>query len=323
MDQKIKQENFSEDSHRFGYLSLIGPANAGKSTLLNRIIGEKVSIVSPKAQTTRAKVLAIKSAPDYQLVFIDTPGFVSKNLRGELNRMLNLSRETAVSEVDEHLLVLDAKSVLQQEDYLRDCLSQIKRLGIKSKPIVILNKVDKLKPGEVLEVISLSSKAFESSLNLTPEFFPISALKGTSIEELEKYLVKVLPTGPALFPADMLTDRDDRFLVSEIVREKTFLLLNKELPYSIVVEVAEIKEKKRGQEKLISISAEIIVERTSQKAIVLGKGGSKIKEIGVAARTDLEKIFQAKVFLDLHVRVEENWTRSRRFIEQGANLGLS
>lgn len=310
-------EGEEESSHRSGFIALVGPANAGKSTLLNQLLGQKVSIVSPKPQTTRNRILGVKNLPEAQLVFFDTPGFFrertptmrfSQIVRGELGRYLSQAVRDGVSEVDVTLLVLDAKELLRRSEELSRLSQAFRNEGVRLPHLIALNKVDLVQKEALLPLLTELFTEFSEALGSEVEIIPLSARRGEGVEHLEQAIIKRLPVGPRLYPEDFLTDRSERFLAAEIVREKLFLQLGQEVPYSTAVQV----EKWEEGEKLLKIGAVIFVERTSQRGIVIGKGGERLKSIGKAAREELERIFEKQVYLELFVRVEENWTRTER-----------
>lgn len=291
--------------HRSGYVAIVGRPNVGKSTLLNHILGQKLSIVSRRPQTTRNRVLGIYNRDDAQALFLDTPGI--HNARGALNKRMVAEATSALSEVDVVLLLIDpAREADASED--AEILEMIARES--GKPVVIVpNKIDRVPKETLLPLIDSWSQAGSFA-----GIVPISALHGDGVAELLRVVVGLLGEGPAFFPKDQLTDVTERFVVSEMIREKLFYFLNKELPYSVAVEIEEWVEKKGGA--LVRIMARIWVDRDSQKGIVIGKGGNMLKRIGTSARLDIERLLDCKVFLQLTVGVEENWTRRQRKVEK-------
>lgn len=286
---------------RSGFVAIAGPPNAGKSTLLNRMLKEKISITSRKPQTTRNRILGVVHRPSSQLIFIDTPGV--HRPKGSLNTRIVEDALSAMGDVEALLLVIDVTAPdLSSEDFLIETIQQ------HQKPVVLaLNKIDLIPRQHILEVIDRWSQryAFEAVV-------PISARHGTQVEALLDVLEKTLPEGPPLFPEDMLTDVSERFIVAEMIREKVFRLTGLEIPYATAVTVDSFSEKP----KLVTIHASIHVERDSQKGIIIGKGGRKLKEIGEKARQDIERLVGRKVFLKLFVRVEKNWTRNTRSLRK-------
>ncbi|MBI5453245.1 MAG: GTPase Era [Deltaproteobacteria bacterium] len=282
-------------SFRSGFVSIIGRPNAGKSTLLNSILGEKVSIVSPKPQTTRNVIRGIKNIEDCQIVFLDTPG-IHKG-RGLLNEFMVKAALQSLRDVDAVIYLVEAGRISGDDRFI---IEGLKKLDC---PVILgINKIDTIDKREALPLIDTFSKLFTFK-----DIVPISALKGDGVDILLKIVSGLLPEGPKYFPDDILTDQPERFVVAEIVREKVFRFTHEEVPYSTAVAVERFEEKKGGS--LVSISATITVERDSQKAIVIGKKGVMLKKIGTAAREDIEKLLGARVFLELFVRVQEEWTK--------------
>ncbi len=282
-----------------GYVAIVGAPNAGKSTLLNRLLGEKLSITSRKPQTTRNRILGVVHRPSSQMVFLDTPGV--HRTRSELNvKMVDIAFST-FGDADVLLLMVDvAGPDTPSEDYL------VKRLSSVSKPVILaLNKTDTLKKSEIPAIEEHWAGVFPFKAVLA-----LSAKHGDGVEDLLAEIENHLPEGPALYPEDMLTDLPSRFFVAEMIREKVFRLTGQEIPYASAVTVDSFKEKGG----LVNIDATIHVERDSQKGIVIGKGGSKLKQIGVDAREDIEKLLEKKVYLKLFVRVQKNWTRDTKAI---------
>ncbi len=278
-----------------GFVSLIGRPNAGKSTLLNRLVGEKLAIVSDKPQTTRNRILGVRNYPDGQVIYLDTPG-IHRPLHRMNVRMVDAARDT-ISEVDIVGLVVDVSEKFGRGDrYVFDLLKDVR------KPVfLILNKIDLIKKTRLLPVID------EFSRNGTfAEIIPVSAQTGLNVDRLEQAILAALPEGPALYPEDYLTDQPDRFMASEIVREKVLQFTHAEIPFSSAVVVDRFEEPE-GPKGLLRLYCTIVVERESQKPIVIGRNGEMIKRIGTAAREELEKFFSTRVFLDLHVRVKSDW----------------
>lgn len=277
-----------------GFISIIGRPNVGKSTLLNAFLGEKISIVSEKPQTTRNVIRGVKNLPESQIVFIDTPG-IHKG-KGLLNEFMVKEALTAIHDVDGILYLIEADKPRSDDDAFI-----IKGLKTVKCPVILgINKVDKVDKRNILPIIQEYSKMFPFK-----EIIPISALNGDGLDLLSEKLSELLPEGPKYFPDDIVTDQPERFIAAEIVREKIFRFTKEEVPYSVAVVIDKFEEKK----DLISISATINVERDSQKGIIIGKGGSMLKRIGTAARQDLEKLLGSRVFLELFVRVQKEWTK--------------
>ena len=290
-----------------GFIAIIGRPNVGKSTLMNALLGTKVSITSPKPQTTRWQILGIKTLPEAQLVFIDTPGIHDDNKRA-MNRYMNRVASSVISDADIIVFLVDADNWYEEDELA------IKKLQGTEKPVVlVVNKIDKIpNKGELLPVFERLNKIIPAELDIDPDKFhiiPVSALKKENIDMLELELIKLLPEGPLLFPEEQVTDKPIRFQISEIIREKLIYLTEEEIPYTTTVEIEQLAE----GEKLTEISAVIWVEREGQKAIVIGKGGEKLKKIGTQARRDIERLLGGKkVFLRLWVKVKEHWTDDDR-----------
>ncbi|MGE3955977.1 MAG: GTPase Era [Vicinamibacterales bacterium] len=278
-----------------GFVSLIGRPNAGKSTLLNRLVGEKLAIVSDKPQTTRNRILGVRNYPDGQVIYLDTPG-IHRPLHRMNVRMVDAARDT-IGEVDIVGLVVDVSEKFGRGDrYVFDLLKDV-----RTPVFLILNKIDLIKKTRLLPVID------EFSRNGTfAEIIPVSAQTGLNVDRLEQAILAALPEGPALYPEDYLTDQPERFMASEIVREKVLQFTHSEIPFSSAVVVDRFEEPE-GPKGILRLYCTIVVERESQKPIVIGRNGEMIKRIGTAAREELEKFFSTRVFLDLHVRVKSDW----------------
>jgi GTP-binding protein Era len=302
-------EQPAERSTRCGFVALAGAPNAGKSTLLNHLVGHKVSIVTPKAQTTRRRVIGITTVDDTQLLFVDTPGIFAGAKRA-LERAMVQAAWDGVDDADLVLFVLDAsKGLNAQAQAVLEGLAARKR-----RAWLVINKIDAVRHDRALPLIAEANRVlpFEQT-------YIVSALKGDGCDDLLKALAGALPEGAWLYPEDQLSDLSDRALAAEITREKVFLQLQDELPYSITVETEQYLESPDGKE--VRIDQVVYVLRDSQKAIVLGKGGTRIKAIGQAARQDLEKLLDARVHLFLFVKVRE-WTDDpERYREMGLDTG--
>ena len=291
---------------RSGFVSIIGRPNAGKSTLLNALVGEKIAIVTEKPQTTRTRiqgmvnVKAQKGRPAGQIIFIDTPGVHKPDSR--LNRKMMREIYDALDSRDLILLIVDAAEKFGPGD--EQVLELVKKTG--GPVFLLLNKVDKLQKEKLLPLIDRYSKLHEFQ-----EIIPISAVKEQGLDILLDKIIRALPDGPRYFPEDQLTDQPERFLASEIIREKVLLKTGKEVPYAIAVIVERYEE----LEKLIRISAAIYCEREGQKGILIGKKGERLKDIGTAARQELERLLGKKVFLELFVKVKPGWRQSASFVE--------
>jgi len=286
---------------RAGFVTIVGRPNVGKSTLLNRIVGQKVAIVTEKPQTTRNRILAITNTASAQIVFFDTPGIHKP--KHEMNRRMVDLALRSLKTVDLALLLVDVTEAFGGGDEF--VLERVRQARV---PVVLaLNKVDRIKKPEILTIIDDYRRRHEFT-----DIVPISALTGENVDALVSVLERQLPEGEPLYPPDTLTDLPERFFVSEIVREKILGATREEIPYSTAVVIDSWEE----GEKLTRIEASILVERDSQKGIVVGKGGSMLKGIGTAARRDIEAFLGVKVFLGLHVRVRSEWRENRRFLSE-------
>jgi GTPase len=287
-----------------GFVSILGRPNSGKSTLLNRLIGEKISIVTDKPQTTRHVIRGIVTTPEGQIIFLDTPG-IHKPIHRMNERMMKSVR-SAMADVDLMLLIVDCSAAFGRGDEF--ALELLK--SVPTKKILLLNKIDRIDKKELLPIMDRYSRlaSFE-------EIVPISALTGENVEEAIKQVFLRLPEGPMFFPTDQISDQPERAIAAEMIREKLIILTEEEMPYSTAVVIDRFEE----GEKLHRIFASIFVERDSQKAIVIGKGGQKLKQIGTDARKDLEGFFGRKIFLELHVKVRKNWRDDEETLK---SLGL-
>jgi GTP-binding protein Era len=284
-----------------GFVSIIGRPNVGKSTLLNRILGEKIVAVSDKPQTTRNVIRGILSDETSQIVFVDTPGIHTARTR--INRAMVDAAMTVVTGVDLMLLVVDATLKIE-EAFIKDICSKA------GAPIyLVLNKIDQVTPKEKLfTVIEGYTRLYDF-----PEIIPISAQSGSNIERLVDQVREQLPEGEALFPDDILTDLPEKFIVAELIREKVFRLTNREVPYGTAVVVEAFAERENG---LVAINATIMVERDSHKGIIIGKKGVMLKKIGEQARRDIERLLGTKVYLELFVQVQERWTERTAMLRE-------
>ena len=281
-------------SHRSGFVNIVGNPNVGKSTLMNALVGERLSIITSKAQTTRHRIIGIVNGEDFQMVYSDTPGVLSPNYRLQ-EKMLEFSR-SALVDADVLLYVTD---VTDTADRNADFLEKVKKMAAAgTKVFLIINKID-LTTQETLE----SLVAFWHTQLPEAQIFPISAQERFGVAQLFDAIKEALPAGPAFFPKDQLTDKSERFFVNEIIREKILLTYDKEIPYSVEVEVETFHE----EEHIIRINAVIYCERESQKGILIGKAGSALKRVGSMARKDIEEFFQKPVFLQLFVKVDREW----------------
>ena len=296
----------SEFLDHCGYVAIVGRPNVGKSTLLNRILGQKISITTRKPQTTRHQILGIKTTDDAQVVYVDTPG-MHQGSKKAMNRYMNKAAASVVNDVDVVVFVVDG---LRWEEDDQAILEKLQH--VEAPVILALNKFDKLDDRErLLPHIQAMSKKMEFR-----EIIPISAVKGENIESLETMVTALLPASPAFFPEDQVTDKSERFVAAELVREKLMMRLGQEVPYSITVEIEQFKL----ENKVLHINALIWVERDNQKNIVIGKNGEMLKAVGKQARLEMESMFEKKVFLKLWVKVKDKWADDERALH---NLGYT
>ena len=282
-----------------GFVNIFGKPNAGKSTLLNALLGEKLAIISPKVQTTRHRIKGILTTDDYQIVFSDTPGIIEPKYK--LQQKMMLAVKSALEDADLALLMLDVKDDWNENDML------FSSLDLKVPCVVVLNKIDRVNSAQLQKAI-----AFFSSKPYCKKVVGISALKGFDQKAFLQPILEILPEGMPFFEADQITDLNTRFFVGEIIREKIFELFEEEIPYHTTVLVTAFKE----QAQLIKITADIIVQRESQKSILIGAGGKMIKEIGVRARKDIEQFLNSKIFLELFVKVRDKWRDNELFLKE-------
>ena len=282
-----------------GFVNIFGKPNAGKSTLLNAIMGEKLAIVSPKVQTTRHRIKAILTEPGYQIIFSDTPGIIEPKYK--LHEKMMQAVKGSLEDADVALLIVDLKDDLKEADEI------FSSLKLKMPAIVVLNKVDTVSPERINEATKLFSEK-----PYCKQVLKISALKGAGIPELLAAIVALLPEGEPFYTGDDLSDLPTKFFVAEIIREKIFLLYQEEIPYHATVLVQEFTEKST----LIKIRADIILQRETQKGIVLGHGGQMIKKLGTLARKEIEEFLNRKVFLELFVKVRPKWRDSELYLKE-------
>ncbi|MBT2677455.1 GTPase Era [Bacillus sp. ISL-35] len=281
-------------SHKSGFISIIGRPNVGKSTFLNRVIGQKIAIMSDKPQTTRNKVQGVLTLEDSQLIFIDTPGIHKpKHRLGDF--MMKVAQNT-LKEVDLVLFMVNA-----QEGYGRGEEFIIEKLqNVKTPVFLVINKIDLIHPDQLLKLIESYKEKFDFA-----EIVPISALEGNNIDRLLQQIKEKMPEGPQFYPADQVTDHPERFIVSELIREKALHLTREEIPHSLAVVIEKME--RQPEKDMVHVMATIIVERDSQKGIIIGKQGGMLKEIGKRARHDIESLLGSKVFLELWVKVQKDW----------------
>jgi len=290
-----------DKTFRSGFVSIVGLPNAGKSTLLNALVGQKVAIVADKPQTTRTAIQGVVTTAESQVVFLDTPGIHKAD--SPLNKRLMDAVRAALEERDLLLYVADASRGFGEEE--RKSLDLLRRAGTAA--LLVLNKVDLLRDkAALLPLIEAYRAAYEFA-----EFLPVSAARRDGLDDLMKVVVARLPEGPAYFPEDHVTDQPERFLAAELVREKVLLATRQEVPHSVTVTV----DRWEDTATLTRIYATIRVERDGQKAIVIGRGGSMLKRIGTQAREEMERLFGVKIYLDLHVRVQPGWRESAAFLD--------
>ncbi len=287
------------ESYRSGYIAIAGRPNVGKSTLLNRLLGYKLAITSPKPQTTRNRILGIKTLPNAQMLFVDTPGI--HRAERPLNRYMTKEAVRALADVDVILMLIEADGSSSQDDaYIIENLR-----GTKTPVLLVINKIDTVPRPSLLPLMDRYADLYPFEA-----LIPVSALTGDGLDLLEREILRRLPPGPQYFPEDQVTDVPERFLASELVREKVFDMCGEEIPYAVAVVVEEFNE--RTPPRPVHIRATIYVEKESQKRIVIGAHGRMLKKIGQAAREDLQGVLGRPVYLELWVKVEKNWSRDER-----------
>ena len=305
MAEEINQNKENQPFH-CGYIAIVGRPNVGKSTLLNKILGEKVAIVSPKPQTTRNRITGIRTTAAAQIVFLDTPGIHSGH--SLMNRRMVDTALQTLDEVDGVIWLLDAHDKIKHEE---ERIAETLR-GVETPVLILINKIDLVSKGKLLPLMERCAQLLPDK-----EIVPVSALRGDGVELILTMVEKWLPEGPPFFTDGEYTDQSERFLASEIVREKVFLLTHEEIPYGVAVTIDEFTEK--SEKNLIVIAATIHTERDSHKGILIGKRGAMLKNIGQQAREELEKIFGCRVFLELFIRVDADWTQNPNSL---ADMGL-
>ena len=286
--------------HKSGFINIIGNPNVGKSTLMNCLVGEKISIITSKAQTTRHRIIGIVNGDEFQLIFSDTPGIVKPSYELQ-NSMMDFVK-SALDDADIILYMLEIG-----EKSIKDLSVHNKILNAKIPTLILLNKIDLSNQEDLEQEVNKWSAQYPNS-----EIFPISALNNFNIENLINRIIELIPESPPYFPKDQLTDKPERFFVNEKLREKILMYYDKEIPYSVEIVTEEFKE----EENLIKIRSQILVERESQKGIIIGHKGIALKKIGTKARLDLEKFFDKKVFIDLHVKVSKNWRSNTKLLKK-------
>ncbi len=286
-----------------GFVTIFGKPNAGKSTLINALLNFNLSIVNRKVQTTRDRILGILTEDDYQIVFVDTPGILEPKY--ELQKFMLSEIRTSLTEADLIIQIVDTLNINFED--LKKTNEDYKDLLLNKKRIIVLNKIDLMKTDNLLPIIERLKNEFNFD-----EIVPVSALEHENIEELKKIILKYIPEGEFFYDKDTLTDKPEKFFVSEIIREKILGMYHEEIPYSIMVGITEFKD--RGN-NLIYINADIIVERESQKIIVIGNKGAGLKKLGERARKDIENFLNKKVYLELFVKVRKDWRNNKKFIK--------
>jgi GTP-binding protein Era len=283
--------------HKAGFVNIVGNPNVGKSTLMNALVGERISIITSKAQTTRHRIMGIVNGEDFQIVYSDTPGVLKPNYKLQ-ESMLGFS-QSALTDADVLLYVTDVLDSAEKNAFFLDKVKQMDHVNT----ILIINKIDLIDQKRLEELVEFWRKELPNA-----EIFPISAAEKFGIEQLFERIKALLPDSPPFFDKDALTDRPERFFVNEIIREKILLNYDKEIPYAVEVMVEEFKE----EENIIRISAVVFCERDSQKGIIIGKQGAALRKVGTEARKDIEAFFEKKVFLQLYVKVEKDWRHRER-----------
>ncbi len=291
----------TDSDFRCGYVAVVGRPNVGKSTLINTILGTKISIVTPKPQTTRHRILAVDTHDDYQAIYVDTPG-IHRQAGKAMNRLMNRAAANALTDADLVLFMTEANRWTAEDQDVLDRLATV-----KAPVVALLNKIDKVQPKErLLEALATMSARGEFA-----EVIPVCARRKDDIGQLQSVVRNYLPVSDPLFPEDMITDRSQRFLVAEVIREKLMLALRQEIPYGLTVQIEQYEEDEQG----VAIHAVIWVERDSQKGIVVGKGGSQLKRTGRAARLELKEQLGRPVHLELWVKVKDNWADSEKDLQ--------
>ncbi len=284
---------------RAGYITILGKPNVGKSTLLNELLDFKLSITSPKPQTTRRKIMGIMSGVEYQLIFLDTPGILEPKY--QLQRAMFSHIQSSVADADALAYLIDAKMIKNSKDYDQD-VELLGQINPQKKPVIlILNKIDLVDKSQLLPIIENYTRMYEFE-----KIIPVSALKGDGITELRMELIAALPLHPPYYDPEILTDHPERFIAAELIREQIFQYFKQEIPYSTEVQIEEFKERENGKDL---IRAVIYIERDSQKGIIIGKQGQTLKKIGARARGEIEKFLDRPIFLDLRVKVKKDWRR--------------
>ena len=290
----------SKKTFKSGFVAIVGRPNVGKSTLMNKVIGQKIAIMSDKPQTTRNKIHGVYTSPDMQIIFLDTPGIHKR--QSKLGDFMNTTALSTLKEVEAVLFLADVSEGFGGGD--RFIIERLK--DIKTPVILVLNKIDKIQPEELLPMIEQYSKMHDFA-----QIVPISAIQGNNVDRLLDQISKYLPQGPHYYPEDQVTDHPEQFVCAELIREKILHLTREEIPHSIAVQIEDMKVQGNG---LVNISAVIYVERDSQKGIIIGKQGGLLKEVGKLARQDIEHLLGSKIFLELWVKVKKDWRNQDRVL---------
>ena len=289
----------AENNHKAGFVNILGKPNVGKSTLMNALVGERLSIITSKAQTTRHRIMGIINSENFQIVYSDTPGIIKPAY--ELQKSMMRFISNSIEDADIILFLVDISKNIPTPDQHPDFFGILKKIKEAGTPyFILLNKIDLLNKPEILEKVEGWRNAVTAN-----EIIPVSALNSKNLDTLFDLIVRYLPVHPPYFPKDEITDKPERFFAAEIIREKIFLNYQKEIPYSTEVAITEFKE----EEDIIRMRAEIFVERKSQRGIIIGKGGESIKQVGIQARKDLEAFFDKQVYLEQFVKVEPDWRK--------------
>jgi len=291
------------DEFRSGFIALVGRPNVGKSTLMNKLVGRKLAIVSDKAQTTRNKITAVLTTDEAQLIFIDTPGIHKP--RHKLGEYMVKAAQNVLGEVDVILFLVEAdkKEIGPGDRYIMDQLKLI-----RTPVVLVINKIDLVKESEVFSLMEMYRRVMDFK-----EIIPVSALQGENTGELVRLLAGMLPAGPKYYPDDMITDQPERAIIKEIIREKVLYLTREEIPHAVAVEIEEIRPRK---DNLVYVRGVIYTEKESQKGIVVGKNGQMLKKIGALAREEIENLLGSKVYLDLWVKVKKDWRNRDSFLKE-------
>lgn len=295
-DYEMEELDYNDPNHRSGYVAVLGKPNVGKSTLANQMIGQKLSIVTDKPQTTRHRVLGICSGPEYQMILYDTPGVIEKKMHKLDSMMMKNVRNAAVN-ANCVLVLVDACKMPQKIDEVLE--EGLGNLTNKPPTLLVLNKKDLIKPGEIAKKLEWYEKFAD-----VDEVIPVSAKYGHGVEDIKNWILSKLPVGPAYYPKDIVSEHPERFFVSEIVREKIFMQYRNEVPYACQVNVVSYKARPTAKD---FVQVEVVVEKNSQKIILIGKEGKALKLLATAARLDIENFLQKKVYLEVEVKVKENW----------------